>query len=79
MSATQLTQSANWSVSAAVNNGTRMLFTDSFEGRNYSTSYHMSRGLGFFIAPKTGSYQFTLIGDDAYQLQGMYHNVSSLL
>eukprot|EP00878_Enallax_costatus_P013927 GHUV01014564.1.p1 GENE.GHUV01014564.1~~GHUV01014564.1.p1 ORF type:complete len:640 (+),score=119.21 GHUV01014564.1:1050-2969(+) len=70
----QLSQAASWSVTAPTYNGTRWLFTDVFQGRNDSTSNHVSRALGFFMAPKTGSYRFTLIGDDLYQLQGMYHN-----
>lgn len=76
MSAAQLTQAAQWSVAAAAA-ANSTIFTDRFEGRNYSKPYHVSRGLGFFIAPKTGSYKFTMIGDDMYQLQGMYHNVSA--
>lgn len=75
MNPTQLTQAAKWSVTAPTYNGSRWIFTDLLGGRNYSTSYHVSRALGFFVAPKTGSYKFTLIGDDLYQLQGMYHNV----
>lgn len=78
MSSNQLIQSANWTISAA-NNGTRRVLSDRFEGRNYSTSYHMSRGLGFFVAPKTGTYKFTMLGDDLFQLQGLYHNVRSLV
>jgi hypothetical protein len=32
--------------------------------------------LGFFIAPRAGAYSFSMIGDDLFQLQGTWHNVS---
>lgn len=67
---------ASWAVTNASLNGTRFTFTDRFEGRNVTTPQLLSRGLGYFIAPKAGNYSFGMIGDDIFQLQGLWHNVS---
>eukprot|EP00879_Flechtneria_rotunda_P028306 GHRR01030405.1.p1 GENE.GHRR01030405.1~~GHRR01030405.1.p1 ORF type:complete len:374 (+),score=82.52 GHRR01030405.1:524-1645(+) len=67
----------SWTWNTSLMNGTRLTFTDRFQGRNGLTSYHSSRGLGFFIAPVTASYSFSMIGDDIFQLKGLYHNVSA--
>eukprot|EP00775_Hariotina_reticulata_P007195 gene7195-7409_t len=63
-----------WSVTNATHNGTRYIFTDHFEGKNITSSYFGSRGTAFFIPPASGSYSFTLIGDDVYRLRALYHN-----